>query len=198
MRHALVASLDGRPPLDHGACMPTHPAWPRRYVNAVVALLLAVSAAASIGCGQADVHEAPPASPSQAAEPTGTSPREGARAASPPEARNPVQAEMRLLTEATRDWVTAIAQHDLASIPDGIARVHAARLVTEAALEDGTYLPPKGGAGAVDAFVQTDEAFHDELVKLLQAAKANDLPAATRQLGVVLEGCTTCHIQYRF
>jgi len=33
-----------------------------------------------------------------------------------------------------------------------------------------------------------DEAFHDELVKLLEAARARDLPRAARQLGVVLEG----------
>ena len=90
------------------------------------------------------------------------------------EPRNPVQAEMRLLNEATRDWVTAIAQNDLASIPPGISRVHAARLVTEKALTAGTYAPPKGGAAALPAFVRQDDAFHDELVTLLQAAKAND------------------------
>ena len=38
----------------------------------------------------------------------------------------------------------------------------------------------------------------DELVALLQAAKANDLPAATRQLGVVLDGCTSCHMTFRY
>jgi hypothetical protein len=114
------------------------------------------------------------------------------------EPRNPVQAEMRLLNEATRDWVTAIAQNDLASIPPGISRVHAARLVTEKALTAGTYAPPKGGAAALPAFVRQDDAFHDELVTLLQAAKANDLPAATRQLGVVLQGCTSCHLTFRY
>ncbi len=111
---------------------------------------------------------------------------------------NPVQAEMRLLNEAARDWVTAIAQRELGSIPPGISRVHTARLVTEAALKRGAYAPPKGGAAVLDAFVKQDEAFHDELVRLLEAAKADDLPAATKQLGVVLEGCTSCHLAYRF
>ena len=111
---------------------------------------------------------------------------------------NPVQAEMRLLNEAARDWVTAIAQRELGSIPPGLSRVHAARLVTEAALKRGAYAPPKGGAAVLDAFVRQDEAFHDELVRLLEAAKANDLPSATKQLGVVLEGCTSCHMTYRF
>lgn len=111
---------------------------------------------------------------------------------------NPVQAEMRLLNEAARDWVTAIAQRELGSIPPGISRVHAARLVTEAALKRGAYAPPKGGAVVLDAFVRQDDAFHGELVRLLEAAKANDLRSATKQLGVVLEGCTSCHMAYRF
>jgi cytochrome c556 len=104
---------------------------------------------------------------------------------------------MRALHEATRDWVTAIAQNDLASIPAGISRVHAARMVTEKALEKGEYKPPKAGANLAE-FKKQDEAFHDELVKLLKASNAKDLPAASRQLGVVIEGCTSCHLKYRF
>lgn len=171
-------------------------AWPSRPVDVVLLLLLVVSSVSWVGCRQVDESSSAPASgpPAAAAD---VQP-EGPRAGTTSEASNPVQAEMRLLTEATRDWVTAIAQHDLGSIPDGIARVHAARLVTEQALSSGAYVPPKGGAAAVEAFVRQDEAFHDELVKLLQASKANDLPATTRQLGVVLEGCTTCHVQNRF
>lgn len=173
-------------------------AWPSRPVKLLLLLLLVVGPVSWVGCRQAGDHESssahashPPAAPAveQQAEPP---------AGMTSEASNPVQAEMRLLTEATRDWVTAIAQRDLGSIPVGITRVHAARLVTEAALSSGAYVPPKGGAAAVEAFIRQDEAFHDELVTLLQAAKANDLPAATRQLGVVLEGCTTCHLQFRF
>jgi DNA-binding GntR family transcriptional regulator len=107
-----------------------------------------------------------------------------------------VQAEMRLLHEATRDWVTAVANNQLAAIPPAISRVHTARVATEKALERGEYTLPRGGDLA--AFAKQDEAFHDELVKLLRASRANDLPATTTQLGVVLEGCTACHQQYRF
>lgn len=119
-----------------------------------------------------------------------------AKSALPPPA-NPVQAEMRALHEATRDWVTAVAQNELASIPPGISKVHSARMVTEKALEKGEYKPPKAGSD-LEAFKREDEAFHDELVKLLQASKRNDLPGATKQLGTVLEGCTSCHQKYRF
>ncbi len=52
--------------------------------------------------------------------------------AAPP--ANPVQAEMRLLNEAMRDAVTAIANNDLASIPKAIHGVHLAREVTANAL----------------------------------------------------------------
>ena len=142
----------------------------------------------------ADAHSAGhPAAEAQAA------PATGAMALIPPgPPANPVQAEMRLLNEATRDWVTAIAQNSLAAIPAGISRVHAARQVTDDALQRGEYSPPKGGAAARAAFIEQDEAFHGELVTLLRAAQANDLEAATRQLGVVLQGCTSCHTKFRF
>ncbi|MCE7890614.1 MAG: hypothetical protein DYH12_13115 [Sorangiineae bacterium PRO1] len=59
--------------------------------------------------------------------------------------------------------------------------------------------PRASKAGSdLEAFKREDEAFHDELVKLLQASKRNDLPGATKQLGTVLEGCTSCHQKYRF
>jgi hypothetical protein len=140
---------------------------------------------------------APAAKPDPHAHADHAQPAPPTSAPAPTPQLNPVQAEMRALHEATRDWVTAIAQNDLASIPPGISKVHGARMVTEKALEKGEYKPPKAGASVAE-FKKQDEAFHDELVKLLKASKANDLPAATKQLGVVLEGCTSCHLKYRF
>lgn len=110
---------------------------------------------------------------------------------------NPVQNEMQVLHEATRDWVTAVANNTLSIIPASIFKVHGARQMTEQAVEAGKYRPPKNGA-ALAEFVKQDEAFHAELVKLLRAAKANDLPGTTKQLGVVLNGCTNCHLRFRF
>lgn len=140
---------------------------------------------------KAPMKAEPPAQPSTApAAPTPS-------AQAPTVAVNPVQNEMRLLHEATRDWVTAIANNTLDTIPSGIHKVHGARMVTEEALKKGSYKPPKNGDD-LDAFIKQDEAFHDELVKLLKASKAGDLPGTTKQLGVVLEGCTSCHTKYRF
>lgn len=114
--------------------------------------------------------------------------------AAPP---NVVQQEMRELTLAMQVTLAAIANNTLDDIPPAIHRVHAARDLTEAALAKGQVKLPRN-ADKLPAFVRQDEAFHGELVKLVRAARAHDLPAATRQFGVVLNGCTACHAQYRF
>ncbi len=110
---------------------------------------------------------------------------------------NPVQNEMRILHEASRDWVTAIANNNLPAIPDGIRKVHGARTITEQALESGSYSPPKN-PGDLEQFKKQDEQFHERLVQLMRASEAKDLPRATRELGNVLQGCTDCHTKYRF
>ena len=169
-------------------------------------LVVSAAVAGACGNGHADVAQQPPGDGDRQADahdahsPAGAATAvTGAMALIPPgPPLNAVQAEMRLLNEATRDWVTAIAQNGLATIPDGISRVHAARQVTDEALTAGTYVPPKGGQAALAAFIEQDEAFHDELVTLLKAARANDLEAATKQVGVVLQGCTSCHAKFRF
>lgn len=164
----------------------------------LLATLLAVGGCSDRHAGGPAAAGTPAAAGSQDTthdhEPAGVAPASVSDASAP---ANPVQAEMRALHDATRDWVTAIADNDLARIPPGIARVHAARQVTEQALLKGEYRPPKA-SDDVEGFTRQDEAFHGELVKLLEAARASDLPRATRQLGVVLEGCTTCHQKYRF
>ncbi len=114
-----------------------------------------------------------------------------------PPGTNPVQLEMRVLHEATRDWVTAVANNTLEAIPASIEKIHHARGVTEQALEKGEYKPPKN-PDALEDFKRQDEAFHGELAKLRQASQAKDLPGTTRQLGAVLDGCTSCHTKYRF
>lgn len=110
---------------------------------------------------------------------------------------NPVQLEMRELATAMQATLVAIANNDLRAVTPAIHKVHGARDVTAQALARGEYKPPKN-SDKVKEFVQEDDAFHDELVKLVRAAKANDLVAASHQIGVVVEGCTKCHLKYRF
>lgn len=119
-----------------------------------------------------------------------------AAGAAAPEKPNAVQAEMRALTGAMHTVVDAIASNDLSRIPPALHEVHGAREETEKALKAGTYRPPVNG-DRLKAFIAEDEAFHDELVKLVKAARANDAAAAARQIAPIMNGCVSCHATYR-
>lgn len=147
--------------------------------HATTAALVAFVVLAS-GCDHAEhAASSPPASPT--ALPAGV---------------NPVQNEMRLLHEAMQGSVTAVANDDLGAIPQALHRVHQARGMTEAAIEDGSYRPPRNGED-VEGFVRMDEAFHHELEQLVHAARSGDAAATGQQIGVVLSRCTGCHERFR-
>lgn len=107
-----------------------------------------------------------------------------------------VQNEMRLLLEAMRNTVTAIAMGTLETIPGSLQSVHHARELTEKAVESGEYKLPKNGDKLAE-FKEFDEAFHGELEKLVAAAQSKNAQATATQLGVVLSKCDGCHTQYR-
>lgn len=110
---------------------------------------------------------------------------------------NAVQLEMQALHLLMVTSLVAIESGKTDTIPAAIHQVHTAKGVTEKAITSGAWKPPRTDATVAD-FVKTDEAFHGELVKLLQASKRNDVTATTRQLGAVLDGCTSCHVRFRF
>lgn len=115
----------------------------------------------------------------------------------PAPAPNAVQKEMQALHQLIVTTLVAIENDTLSAIPTAIHQVHEAKGETEKAITSGAWKPPRADTTVAD-FVKADEAFHDELVKLLQASKKNDVTATTRQLGVVLDGCTSCHVRFRF
>jgi|SRR5690554_5491181 len=114
-----------------------------------------------------------------------------------PEGVNAVQHEMRLLNEAMHTTLTLIANNQLGGIPALIHRVHPAKELTHSAIEAGAYLPPKNPE-QIEAFVEMDEVFHDDLRELLRAAKADDLQRATAAYGELVQGCTSCHTAFRY
>jgi cytochrome c556 len=118
-------------------------------------------------------------------------------AIAPAKPPNAVQLEMQALHELMVTSLVAIENGKTDVIPAAIHKVHDAKGVTEKAITSGAWKPPRTDATVAD-FVKTDEAFHDELVKLLRASKQNDVTATTRQLGAVLDGCTSCHMRFRF
>lgn len=111
-------------------------------------------------------------------------------------AQNPVQHEMRLLLEAMQQVVAGIALGDVRAVPDVLHRVHAAKEDTAAALSSGSYEPPKNGDD-VARFTAMDEAFHGELVKLVQASAKNDIAATVEAFSATMRGCDGCHTEFR-
>lgn len=109
---------------------------------------------------------------------------------------NAVQNEMRLLHEAMRDTVTAIALDNLSTIPERLHAVHRARELTEQAVESGTYKLPRNG-DQLEAFKALDDSFHAELEKLVAGATANDPVATSTAFGAVMGRCAGCHAQFR-
>jgi len=107
-----------------------------------------------------------------------------------------VQNEMRLLHEAMRNCVTAVAYGTLDSIPENLHAVHRARELTEKALESGEYKLPKSPE-KLASFKELDEQFHGELENLVAAARSKDGTATGRQVGVVLSKCSSCHTQFK-
>lgn len=109
---------------------------------------------------------------------------------------NPVQHEMRLLHDAVREAVTAVANGDVKQLPHAFHRVHGAKDATAKAIAAGTWKPPKNGA-ALDRFRALDEAFHADLEALVGAAQRNDVKGTASALGKTIAGCPTCHGEFR-
>ena len=109
---------------------------------------------------------------------------------------NPVQLEMRLLRDAMRSAVDSIAAGEVRGLPEQLHAVHVAAGDTRSALEKGEYVLPSG-ADQVDAFLALDEAFHRALIKMVKAAKKNDVAATAEHFGVLMNGCEGCHVRYR-
>jgi hypothetical protein len=162
-----------------------HPIWSRSRQNShhmkSTALFFVAFASLAAGCKR----DCPPVPAPPAATPDKL-----------PPAANAVQNEMRLLHETMRDTVTAIALGTLSTIPERLHAVHAARELTEKAVESGTYVLPRN-PGQLEAFKALDESFHEELEKLVTAASANDPVATATALGTVMGRCEGCHAQFR-
>lgn len=114
-----------------------------------------------------------------------------------PEGLNVVQFEMQVLTVAMQNILRFIANDDLGAIPGQIQQVHPAYQLTHEAIEGELYVPP-ANPDQIEEFVAADDAFHDDLRGLLQAAGDDDLEAATDSYADLVQGCTSCHGDFRF
>jgi len=113
-----------------------------------------------------------------------------------PSGVNPVQHEMRLLQDAMRDTVTAIAAGDVKPVAHALHKVHGAKEATGAAIKAGSYKPPKNG-DAMAKFESMDEAFHKDLEGLVEASSKNDVAGTAAALGKAMSSCNGCHTEFR-
>lgn len=120
----------------------------------------------------------------------------GCRESHRPPFANPVQAEMRVLTEILELTVRSVGARDVRPIEHELHRLHAAKEATTAAIRDGSYKLPKNAAD-VAGFEAMDEAFHTDLEKLVVASRANDVQAAAAALGSLVRACEGCHATFR-
>lgn len=116
-------------------------------------------------------------------------------AAAPP-AHNPVQVEMQALQAAMQQSVAAIAAGDVRGLPKLLHAVHTAGGDTNKALDDGRYRPPQG-KDQLETFRRLDHAFHAEMIKMVKAARKNDVATVAQQHGVLMSKCHACHAVFR-
>lgn len=109
---------------------------------------------------------------------------------------NPVQREMRLLDEAVRLSITAIANDMPQAAVPALERVHAARTETEAFLHSGQYAP-LADHDTLEAFAAEDAAFHHRLEEFAGALQAGQSDAAAAALGPLMQTCVACHQRFR-
>jgi len=109
---------------------------------------------------------------------------------------NPVQIEMRMLTDILAATVRGIGARDVRPIEHELHRLHAAKEATTAAVRSGAYKLPKNPDG-VAQFEAMDEAFHEHLGSLVMASRANEVPATAEALGAIMRGCHGCHEAFR-
>lgn len=110
---------------------------------------------------------------------------------------NVVQFEMRLLTEGMQNILRLIADNRLDEIPGQIRQVHPAYELTHQAIDEGLYAPPVN-SDQIDEFVAMDDEFHDILRALVAASREGDLQKTTDRYSDLVQGCTSCHGQFRF
>ncbi len=167
-----------------------------RWMLGMVLVLAAAAACEGGGSGRGNVATSKTITTGAVAQPA-SEPAGPIGAATPRPGMNPVQTEMALLHQATLTAVEGVVNNTLAAVPAAFERVDSARTNTVAFLEAGQYRPPKHPE-RMAVFAREDDAFHPLLAQLVAAAKSNELPQASRQLGVVLDGCTRCHASFRF
>lgn len=109
---------------------------------------------------------------------------------------NVVQIEMQLLTTVLENAVRGVGDGEVSHIADELHQLDAAKHATEAAIEDGSYVLPYN-SDQLSAFLAMDDAFHHQLEAMIDASRADDVPAMALAIGDTLNSCYSCHALFR-
>jgi cytochrome c556 len=148
------------------------------------------------GCQDHEQHGASSAQSPSAHAAEHDAHHEATASAQPSAVLNPVQNEMQLLTTALEGAVRGIGLGDVRAVEHDLHRVHLAKEATGAALQSGSYKPPKN-PDQLERFRALDEAFHGDLERLVDASHRNDVPGTAAALGTVMQACQGCHSEFR-
>jgi hypothetical protein len=103
---------------------------------------------------------------------------------------------MRLLERALADVPSRFGAGDLRPVEHALHAVHGARDRTNAALQGGSYRPPRNGDDLA-RFRELDHAFHEELELFAGFAARSEIARAAESYGRVLRACNGCHERFR-
>lgn len=109
---------------------------------------------------------------------------------------NALVEEMRALDGVFREIVSAVALGDGHKVHQALETMHGKMEKTQEALHTGHVKLRKNASKAAE-FERMDKEFHANLEKLAGAAHKNDGPNMTLLTKKLLDGCVSCHKQFR-
>ncbi len=109
---------------------------------------------------------------------------------------SPLAAEMKVLEDAMRDMVSAIADADGVIVVKAVESLREPGEKTHQALRAGTISLPKNG-DRMDDFQRSYDSFHAHIEALGRAGSRNNVEAMLALTKQLLENCVACHRTYR-
>ena len=109
---------------------------------------------------------------------------------------NPLIEEMITLDAVFRDVVSGVAVSDGKRVHEALEKMHGSMERTHEGVHQGTVTLRKN-ADRLPQFIEKDRQFHHGLEELAAAAHRNDGPAMLKLTKELLDGCVSCHREYR-
>jgi len=109
---------------------------------------------------------------------------------------SPLIEEMIKLDAVFRDVVSGVAMGDGKRVHEALETMHGTMEKTHEGVHHGTVVLRKN-AGRLNEFIARDKQFHEKLEQLAHAAHGNDQNAMVALTKELLDGCVSCHRDFR-